>query len=358
MKLLKHPGALGRWLHCPALAALLTVTASTTHAAGWVNATGNLTNFPSECGNLCRLFPVPHTSKVIAGVAAAGLWATTNGGATWTKLGAGTPAMRNRPQDILFDPADPNVFWEAGIYTAPGLFKTTDGGNTFTAFGGISHNDGLGIDFTDPQRQTMIATGHEASRKIWKSTNGGASFVEIGSGFPAGTKFTSSCYVIDARTYLVACTGWGQGQGGIWRTADAGTNWTQVCEQMPNMGAPVLRTAKGLFFWGTANGGRLLKGTADGTTWTAVPAPGAKAISPIELPGGRIATLGANGILVSADDGATWKTVGERLSLPSAYHVLGGLIYSPAGGAFYAWLWDCGNVVRPDAIWRCDLALE
>jgi photosystem II stability/assembly factor-like uncharacterized protein len=88
--------------------------------------------------------------------------------------------------------------------------------------------------------------------------------MDIGTNFPAGAKFTSGCFVIDARTYVVACTGWGPGLGGIWRTADGGTNWTQVCDKMPNMGGPVLRTAKGLFFWGSAEGSRLLKGTSDG----------------------------------------------------------------------------------------------
>lgn len=132
-----------------ALAAATMLTAAQTRAGSWINAAGNLANLPSECGNMCRLFPVPNTDKVIAGVAGAGLWATTNTGLTWTKIG-GTANIRNRPQQLLFDPDHANTWWEVGIYTAPGIFKTTDGGNSFIPLGGISHNDGLGIDFTDP----------------------------------------------------------------------------------------------------------------------------------------------------------------------------------------------------------------
>jgi hypothetical protein len=38
--------------------------------------------------------------------------------------------------------------------------------------------------------------------------------------------------------------------------------------------------------------------------------------------------------------------------------VVGGLAYNAVAGAAYAWFWDCGNIVRPDAIWRCDLVLS
>jgi len=343
--------------HGLALASLAVIAALSAHAASWVPATGNLASMASECGNLCRIFPVPNSANVIAGVAGAGLWVTTNGGALWTKLGGADCQMRNRPQQILFDPGNAATFWEVGIYTAPGVLKTTEGGRTFAPVGGIGHNDGLGIDFTDPGRLTMIATGHETSRKLYKSTDAGTSFIDISTNFPDGAKFTSGCFVIDARTYLVACTGWGPGLGGIWRTTDGGTNWTRVFDQIPNMGGPVLRTTKGLFFWGSAEGGRLLKGTSDGAAWSIVPAPGARPVSPIELPGGAIATLGKNGIIISADDGATWKTVAPGLPIPKGDHVVGGLAYNAVAGAAYAWFWDCGNVVRPDAIWRCDMVL-
>ena len=340
-----------------ALASLVVIAALPGQAASWVPATGNLANMASECGNLCRIFPVPNSDKVIAGVAGAGLWVTTNGGALWTKLGGAASQIRNRPQQILFDPGNADVFWEAGIYTTPGVFKTTNGGRTFTPVGGISHNDGLGIDFTDPQRLTMIATGHETNRKIYKSTDAGAAFIDIGTNFPGGAKFTSGCFVINAQTYVVACTGWGPGLGGIWCTTDGGTNWTRVCDLTPNMGGAVLRTTKGLFFWGSAEGGRLLKGTSDGAAWSVIPAPDARPVSPIELPGGAIATLGKNGIMISAHEGATWQTVAPGLPIPTGDHVVGGLAYNAVAGAAYAWFWDCGNVVRPDAIWRCDMVL-
>lgn len=119
-----------------------------------------------------------------------------------------------------------------------------------------------------------------------------------------------------------------------------------------------MRTTKGTLFCGSESGNRLLKGTSDGAAWSSIAAPGARRVSPIELPGGAIATLGNNGIMVSADDGATWNTIAPGLPIPQGGDItVGGLAYNAVTGAAYVWFWDCGNVVRPDAIWRCDIVL-
>src|SRR5947199_2161466 len=83
--------------------------------AQWVNVTGNLAGMPSECGNLCLLSVVPGQDRIIAGIAKRGLWQTTDGGASWTQLGqgAGSDIIVNRPSRILYDPRNPDTFWES-----------------------------------------------------------------------------------------------------------------------------------------------------------------------------------------------------------------------------------------------------
>src|SRR5438128_1873901 len=98
-----------------ALLALLTLdSASAAAADGWANVTSNLANMQSECGNLTMLSPVPRSNMVIAGVAQHGLWATTDGGASWKPLGTGQGSARitNRPSWINYDPLDPARFYE------------------------------------------------------------------------------------------------------------------------------------------------------------------------------------------------------------------------------------------------------
>jgi hypothetical protein len=80
-------------------ASLVVMAAFPGRAANWVPATGNLASMASECGNLCRIFPVPNSDKVIAGVAGVGMWVTTNGGALWSKLGGSDSQIRNRPRN-------------------------------------------------------------------------------------------------------------------------------------------------------------------------------------------------------------------------------------------------------------------
>src|SRR5262245_22198344 len=52
-------------------------------SSSWVNATGNLANMASECGNLTMLSAVPGTGAIIAGVAKHGLFQTDDAGKTW-----------------------------------------------------------------------------------------------------------------------------------------------------------------------------------------------------------------------------------------------------------------------------------
>jgi hypothetical protein len=66
-----------------------------------------------------------------------------------------------------------------------------------------------------------------------------------------------------------------------------------------------------------------------------VAAPGARKVGPIELPGGSIATLGKDGILISRDEGASGKTVAPGLPVPPGRNItVGGVASNPTGGAF------------------------
>jgi len=110
--------------------------------AAWANATGNLANMASECGNLGLVSANPCSKMVIAGVAKAGLWGTEDGGKTWSKLGsgAGSAVITNRISAVVYDPAHPGTFWESGIYNGGGVYKTTNNGETFDQLGDVTHN--------------------------------------------------------------------------------------------------------------------------------------------------------------------------------------------------------------------------
>jgi photosystem II stability/assembly factor-like uncharacterized protein len=325
---------------------VFVVRESSPLAAGpWMNVTGNLANMPSECGNLTILSPVPGSDTIVAGVALKGLWANSSG-TTWSQLGTGTGSavITNRPSWIVHDAANAGVFWESGIYNGGGVYKTTNGGNTFSRLGSVAHNDYVSVDFSDPNRQTLLAGGHEQSQTVYKSTNGGQAWTNIGLNLPANTKFSGNPVILNTQTYLVNAQGWGGGSAGIYRTTNGGTSWQQVSALGPS--GPPLVTSSGAIYWNL--GSSLLKSTDSGSTWVQV-GSGLQPVPPIELPDGTLASLGANNLVVSADGGATWTALG-----PTLPYTPQGLIYSSNRKAFFIWRWDCGEIVLPNAIMRMD----
>ena len=339
---------------------LISVLAAPVSAA-WTNATSNLANMQSECGNLCLLSAVPGKDKVIAGIAQKGLWQTTDGGATWTQLGtaAGSAVITNRPGCIVYDPANADIFWEAGIYNGGGVYKTTDGGVTFHQLGSITHNDNVTVDFTDPLRKTLLAAGHEQMNRLYKSTDGGQTWTDIGTHLPDSTSF-SRPFIINASTFLDGCSGYA-GKYGMFRSIDSGATFTLLGGTPGSQGpsADPLVLANGTILWEQIYNRGMMRSIDKGVSWAQITGYGTLTTSrPVLLPDKSVAALGMNKILVSADAAsaasAAWTQVCDALPALSSGVNYAGIIYEPVRGAFYAWNWDCGNVVRSNAVLRFD----
>jgi hypothetical protein len=314
-------------------------------SAAWQNVTGNLANMPSECGNLTLVVATPCSPQVVAGVAQQGLWQTTNGGETWEALGtgAGSAVITNRPSSIVHDPQHAGAFWTSGIYNGAGVYKSSDVGVTFEQLGDIGHNDLVSVDFDDPERKTLLAGGHEQKQTLHRSGDGGETWTNVGVNLPVDSHFSSYPLVIDADTHLVGTCGWGDGTCGIWRTTDGGASWGQVSD-LPAQAAP-LWASDGAIYW-PLDDGTLAKSMDGGVSFSKLPTALA-AVTPVELPDGRLASLREGMLGVSSDGGGSWSSIGEPLPYQPA-----GLTYSAATRSFYIWHWDCGDLVLPDAIQR------
>lgn len=305
----------------------------------WVDVTNNVGGETWGAYGVTYMKAVPGSAAVIAGVSERGLWITKDQGATWQKLG-GTE-IKNRPGRIVFDPKNPAVFWVSGCYgDAP--FRTDDAGKTFQRLGKLSHADGVAIDFTDPERKTVLLGLHEQSQSLQRSSDGGQTWTKIGVNLPADSNHSTEPIVLDAKTYLINTAGWKpKASLGIYRTEDAGATWTQV-SPLGTAGEPLL-ASDGTIYWQRLWGGGLLKSADQGKTWTAV--SNAIKSAPVELPGKlpgkRLAGYAGNQLLVSADGGATWTKTGPPMPLRP-----NGITYSDQGKSIYAWqLAD--NLKRP-----------
>jgi photosystem II stability/assembly factor-like uncharacterized protein len=308
----------------------------------WVNVTSNLAGLASECGNLTRVSARPGSRLVIAGVAHGGLYGTTDGGTTWSALGtdAGSATIINRPSAIVYDPVHPEVFWESGIYNGGGVYKTTDNGVTFQGLGSIGHIDLVSVDFTDPNRQTLVAGGHEQTQTLYRSTDGGKGWTNVGMNLPSTSNFSSAPLAIDGKTHLVGCCGWGSGTCGVWRTTDGGATWMST-STLSTTTAPLWATS-GAIYWPLVWSSGMAKSADQGQSFTE--SYQGTIASPVELPDGRIAAVGHDHLVISSD-GVSWSPIGDTLPYSPA-----GASYSAQTKTFFIWHNDCGNAVLPDAI--------
>jgi photosystem II stability/assembly factor-like uncharacterized protein len=323
-----------------------------------VPASANLTGMSSECGNLGRVAASPYADIVVAGVAQHGLWASENGAKGWTQLGtaSGSATITNRTSAIVYDPNRPGTFWESGTYNGGGVYRTDDNGATFKPLGNMVHADAVSVDLSDPAHKTLLAGKHESSQ-LYRSTDGGSTWVDISASLPAGVGFVEDPLVIDATTFVLGTT---HGQDpGIFRSTDRGNSWTQV-HHGAVAGAPVVTKGDGTMYWMTNPAGGLLKSTDGGTTWSQVARDGTLNVaSPtptiIELPGGQLGAIGNRMILTSADHGVTWQRLGPPTPITPQ-----GLTYAPYRHAFYIWYNVCDlvkgdNPITDNNIMRLDL---
>lgn len=304
----------------------------------WVDVTSNLTGMASECGNLSKLSAKPDENLLIVGIAQAGLWSSSDNGATWQAMGtaSGSVPITNRTSSILYDPQDTQSFWESGLYNSFAVYQTSDDGSSFANTGTITHSDFVTVDFADPDRKTLLASGHEQAHKLYMTSDAGANWHEIGDKIPAEAQTCPFPYVIDAQTFLLGCGSYGGGKTGIYRSTDAGQTWTKVSSF--GGGAAPLIASDGSIYWASEGTGGIVKSTDQGLTWADPIGVGVVgSVTPMELPDGKLATLGSMAVLESSDDGMTWKSASSALP-----YVPTGVVYSVQGGAFYVWHWTCG----------------
>jgi photosystem II stability/assembly factor-like uncharacterized protein len=324
----------------------------------WENATNDLGKLADGGKDLTVLSTAPGGARVIAGIHSKGLWATEDAGETWTQLGmgAGSDIIDGGPTTITYDPDATDRFWVSGIYGA-GALRTDDDGETFEWLGELGHTDCISVDFTDPERKTLLAGPHEETQKLYRSVDGGDNWEDIGVNLPPDTNYTTLPLIIDTTTFLVGSCGVATGKCGVFRSTDGGDSWDIVSET--GVALPPLWASDGTIYW-TAYGGGMIVSEDLGETWSDKLNGPAQTASPdlLELPDGRIVALGIEYPLATSDKGRTWKRIGGPLPFPGVNCGTYGLTYSAKLKMFFAHHNDCSGVLSEDAVWRLPFDYE
>ena len=262
----------------------------------------------------------PSTLYAIAGY---GLSKSSDSGATWSGTGLGYPAVATA---IAIDPGNAGTVYVG----ARGVLRSTDGGATFTASAANFVPSGLAISAAAPS--TVYAAVY----------NGGVYKGSFASG--NGTWTLSSTGIGDAHLRAVAADDanannvYAGGDGGFYRSSDAGATWT-------SSGLTFVRsiTLAGGAIYAVVGGGagsQLQKSTNGGASFNAVGfgQTGLQNLVSLAVSGSTLYALGnasngsAGGIFRSQDGGATWSSFQYGVASTR----LRSLLIDPSGGLFLA----------------------
>ena len=309
------------------------------------------------------------------------LFKSTDGGKSWRAITAGMKIPNgvydgtiSDIRSLAIDPRDSKVMY-AG--TARGRFglgyglilRSTDGGESWEP-ASSEFRTGAVMDLKiDPEdRRTLYAVTYRGESflrsGLFKSTDGGRDWTEIGGGLPRESFERSPpppirAVVIDPRepsTLYAATT-----EEGIYRSHDRGATWQPVNEGLPRLEGltiyPIVRALAwdqdGALYAGLDPYG-LFRSVDGGDHWTGLnfgsPITGVSAGA-----GARslLYVVGPRGLYRSADGGGSWKDAGDGLDSGASIWTLAtdpatpGAVYAGTVSVLTAWDPDPG-----DGRWR------
>jgi photosystem II stability/assembly factor-like uncharacterized protein len=173
-----------------------------------------------------------------------GVYKSTDGGKTWANMGLRESKQISR---IIVDPVDHDVvyvsalgdLWKGG--GERGVYKTTDGGLTWTRVleGGADagaielvmdpgNNKVLYAALYQRRRAVWGFNGGGPASGIWKSTDAGRTWTRLTKGIPEGALGRIGLDVFRKNSSIVFARIEHEKESGVYRSDDAGASWSKV----------------------------------------------------------------------------------------------------------------------------------
>lgn len=246
----------------------------------------------------------PATGDVYMNVTGSGIWKSTDAGKTFARSDGGIIGGRCETAYALHvDPAGKRL----ACFMLDGKCGWTgDGGQTWHPFTGVGRNwDFAAVHWSAGDVRHIFAALHESGGQTLTSSDGGKTWDKLFKD-PEFDK-TGGLGIFDDQTLVYTQKG-----KGIQRSTDFGKTWTQVDERVP-LGR-VVCVFKGTGYWLSTEG--LLVSADKGATWKVQgkPAEGAS-VGPMLDPKNpqRMVVGGPKGIYQTTDGGETWKPIAGKL---------------------------------------------
>ncbi|HKF42808.1 MAG TPA: hypothetical protein VKG01_06900, partial [Thermoanaerobaculia bacterium] len=311
--------------------------------ASWVSRPG-----PTGRFSLTSLSPDPNDPAIVYASANDGLFRTTDGGESWSRLTS--PVVGRGPMlGIAVDPGDSTRVFAAtfsGVYrstdrgatwkptalqrpvlgllfdpagyraprssdggtlfalTQSGLARTTDAGDSWKDLASwLAQIRRLAIDPTD-SRILYVLSGAGLDASVYRSSNGGESLTKVPGAFQTGAR---AIVLAGSSAVLVGS------ERGVSRSEDGGNEWLSANEGIRQavVGSLAIDPSDASVVFAAA-GGNLLESRNAGQSWNES-SPGSPDTRGFAIDPSDPATLyagGSEGVRKSADGGRTWKTTG------------------------------------------------
>lgn len=166
---------------------------------------------------------VPGTATVFATAAGVGLYKSTDGGATWASSNNGMTIGSGRMR-MAIAPSNNQIMY---VLMSSALYRTANGGSSWTLVnssaceGQCTYNQALSVHPTNPDN---ILVG---SIRFARSTNGGSTLSYLTQGWGTGQQVHQDTHVL-VYSHTDGNRFWVGSDGGIWRSDDGGSNYTNM----------------------------------------------------------------------------------------------------------------------------------
>ena len=178
-----------------------------------------------------------------------GVYKSVDGGRTWTHMGL---EDTHHIGAVVVDPIDPDIVYVAalghlwGTNADRGVFKTTDGGRTWSKVKFIDQDTGFVDLVIDPSDHNVLyGAAYQRRRAPWgfngggpgsglyKTIDGGRTWMKLMRGLPEGTIGRIGLAIWKANPRVVYATIEHRQQGGTYRSDDAGETWRKMSDVNP-----------------------------------------------------------------------------------------------------------------------------